>query len=115
MRIPAGVRRGTGWSRGPRWRCHCQLLPDQTAAVKVSQYRLGDGARYPGCCICDLPCRRATQLVDGFAIATELGYDPREIDAPLADAVEQRLLIRGEHPETRRVAFRLAPKGQANG
>ena len=55
----------------------------------------------------------ASQLVDGFAVATELGHDPREIDAPLADAVEQGLLIRGEHPETRRVAFRLAPNGQA--
>ncbi len=55
----------------------------------------------------------ATRLVDGFAVATELGHDPREIDAPLADAVEQELLIRDEHPETRRVAFRLAPNGQA--
>ena len=55
----------------------------------------------------------ATALIEGFAIATELGQPLRELDAPLAEAVEQDLLIRGEHPETKRLAFRLAPAGQA--
>jgi DNA-binding MarR family transcriptional regulator len=55
----------------------------------------------------------ATQLVDGFAIAAELGMPPQEIDAPLADAVDEGLLIRDAHPDTGRVAFRLAPEGQA--
>jgi hypothetical protein len=55
----------------------------------------------------------ATHLVDGFAIAAELGAQPREIDAPLAEAVDEGLLIRDEHPDTHRLAFRLAPDGQA--
>lgn len=55
----------------------------------------------------------ATQLVDGFAIAAEVGIKPREIDVPLAEAVDEGLLIREGHPDTARVAFRLAPDGQA--
>jgi hypothetical protein len=51
--------------------------------------------------------------VDGFAVAAELGHDLRDIDGPLADAVENGLLIREPHPETGRLAFRLAPDGQA--
>jgi hypothetical protein len=55
----------------------------------------------------------ATTLVDGFAIAAEFGQRVQDLDAPLADAVERGLLIRDEHPDTRRLAFRLAPDGQA--
>jgi len=55
----------------------------------------------------------ARELVGGFAIAGELGMKLQDIDAALADAVEQGLLFRDMLPETDRLAFRLAPEGQA--
>lgn len=52
------------------------------------------------------------QLVDVFEIAVQLRARPEDIDAPLADAVEQELLIQEPHPATGRLTFRLAPAGQ---